>query len=185
MQQQQERETTEIRQRIESVRNKRLLNEKLIGHSISEIQDEEESATDWIRRTKLNNNNSEGNPLFILSFVRSVCQLVRHLLTYSLTQVKAKQSKEKQLEQQQEYNAQQLKGLKVMHDSKSLDTGSEIILTLADSNVLDIDEATGKIRGINEDDDILENVNIAADERRLHTKKEMLRSKRPLYSGTQ
>ena len=71
-----------------------------------------------------------------------------------------------------------------MHDSKSLDTGEEVILTLADSNVLDIDGTTGKIRGINDDDDVLENVNIAADERRLHAQKEILRSKRPLYSGT-
>lgn len=62
LQQQQEREANEIRQRIESVRNKRLLNAKLVGHSISEIQNEEESAADWVRRTKLSNaNNNEGN----------------------------------------------------------------------------------------------------------------------------
>jgi len=96
--------------------------------------------------------------------------------------VKSKAAKDKQ--EQQEYNSRQLKGLRVMHDSKSLDTGEEVILTLADSNVLDIDGTTGKIRGINDDDDVLENVNIAADERRLHAQKEILRSKRPLYSGT-
>ncbi|RYZ85785.1 MAG: hypothetical protein EOP04_15235, partial [Proteobacteria bacterium] len=81
------------------------------------------------------------------------------------------------------YHASDLKGLKVMHGSTAFDEQEEVILTLADTNVLATDEH-GRTIGLNEDDeDILENVNFTEQERRQEAKKRASRLKQPLYQG--
>jgi U4/U6.U5 tri-snRNP-associated protein 1 len=80
-------------------------------------------------------------------------------------------------------NSSNLQGLQIMHGMSDFEVGQNVILTLADTSVLDTDE-TGKIKGINEqDDDILENVNFAERERALDREKQKKRLKQPLYSG--
>jgi U4/U6.U5 tri-snRNP-associated protein 1 len=81
------------------------------------------------------------------------------------------------------YTASDLKGLKVKHNANAFEAGSEVILTLADTDLLATDEY-GRVKGLNEEeDDILENVNIAEHERKLQREKQLKRLKQPLYSG--
>eukprot|EP01031_Cornospumella_fuschlensis_P001238 gene1238-1543_t len=81
------------------------------------------------------------------------------------------------------YGASDLKGLKVMHGSAAFEEQEEVILTLADTSVLATDEH-GRTIGLNEDDeDVLENVNLAEQERRLEAKKRASRLKQPIYQG--
>ncbi len=81
------------------------------------------------------------------------------------------------------YGAADLKGLKVMHSSKAFEEHTEVILTLVDSSILQTDE-NGKVIGINEEDsDMLENVNLAEEDRRNDRQKRMKRNRQPVYSG--
>lgn len=82
-----------------------------------------------------------------------------------------------------QYTSSDLKGMKVRHSANAFEAGSEVILTLADTDVLATDEY-GRVQGLNDDeDDILENVNISEHERKLQRDKQLKRLKQPLYSG--
>lgn len=63
-----------------------------------------------------------------------------------------------------EYNAKNLKGLRVEHDQALFAEGKDIILTLKDRNIL---QGAGESLDVDNDDDadVLINVNIADDER--------------------
>ena len=80
------------------------------------------------------------------------------------------------------YTASDLKGLKVMHEHKDFQEGKEIILTLADTDILERDEY-GKPVGLKEDEDVLENVNMADNDRKIARDKTIKRSRQPVYSG--
>jgi U4/U6.U5 tri-snRNP-associated protein 1 len=99
--------------------------------------------------------------------------------------------KRKQLEEEEDelvmqssslYSSSDLKGLKVMHGANDFDEGEEVILTLADSNVLDKDE-DGKALGINEGGDVLENVLLADKDRRIDREAKKRRLNQPVYSA--
>jgi U4/U6.U5 tri-snRNP-associated protein 1 len=81
------------------------------------------------------------------------------------------------------YAGNDLKGLQVMHGMKDFEQGHEVILTLADTNILATDEH-GKVIGISEGDDMLENVNFAERER-IHDREKQLKKLRQgsHYSG--
>jgi U4/U6.U5 tri-snRNP-associated protein 1 len=82
-----------------------------------------------------------------------------------------------------EYTSKDLKGLQVMHGVNEFEQGQEIILTLADTSVLDKDEY-GRVKGVKEeDDDILENVNITEREKILEREKQLKKLRQPLYAG--
>ncbi len=82
-----------------------------------------------------------------------------------------------------QYTSSDLKGLKVKHTLKAFEDGGEVILTLADTDLLATDEY-GRVAGLNEENvDILENVNISEQERKLQRDKQIKRLKQPLYSG--
>ena len=81
------------------------------------------------------------------------------------------------------YTSSDLKGLKVKHTLKAFEDGGEVVLTLADTDLLATDEY-GRVVGLNEENvDILENVNISEQERKLQRDKQIKRLKQPLYSG--
>jgi U4/U6.U5 tri-snRNP-associated protein 1 len=92
-----------------------------------------------------------------------------------------RQQKEKQ-ERPGGYSANDLRGLKVLHGAGNFDVGEEVILTLADSNILDTDEH-GQLLGLRDDDDVLQNPLMLEEEQRLAREKRAKRAKQPVYSG--
>jgi U4/U6.U5 tri-snRNP-associated protein 1 len=78
------------------------------------------------------------------------------------------------------YSSDDLTGMRVMHDAGELEEGRDVILTLADANILDKDEH-GVALGVNEEGDVLENVNMVDEEKRLAAEKRKKRSKQPVY----
>jgi U4/U6.U5 tri-snRNP-associated protein 1 len=99
--------------------------------------------------------------------------------------------KQKQLDEEEDelleqssslYNASHLKGLKVMHAMNDFEEGQEVVLTLKDTSILQRDE-DGKILGLNEEGDELENVNLADKDRRLERESKKRRLNQPVYSA--
>jgi hypothetical protein len=94
------------------------------------------------------------------------------------------QEDEEEEQMEQRYSSADLKGLKIMHSEKNLFKSSEnVILTLADADVLERDEY-GNIIGIREEDDLLENVNAADYERKAERDRTIKRSQQPIYNAT-
>eukprot|EP00602_Paraphysomonas_sp_CaronLab_P008497 CAMPEP_0185027142 /NCGR_PEP_ID=MMETSP1103-20130426/11931_1 /TAXON_ID=36769 /ORGANISM="Paraphysomonas bandaiensis, Strain Caron Lab Isolate" /LENGTH=816 /DNA_ID=CAMNT_0027561011 /DNA_START=222 /DNA_END=2672 /DNA_ORIENTATION=+ len=164
--QQKKLEQAELKERIEKAKNKRLLKEKLDGKTLGEADEEGlSSAAAWVMRSR------------------------RKELT---EKEKAKQAAElaaKRLQEEEEANVSQvmyasadLKGLSVMHGTDDFSTGEEVVLTLADSSILNTDE-DGKVLGVNEEGDVLENVNLAEKERRAEREKQIKRARQPVYAG--
>eukprot|EP01038_Epipyxis_sp_PR26KG_P005488 gene5488-7599_t len=100
--------------------------------------------------------------------------------------------KQKQLDEEEEelveqikpmiYSSKNLTGLKVSHVNKSFEIGQEVVLTLADTNILQHDDY-GNVVGVAEDDDVLENVNLADVDRRIDREKKLKRLRQPVYSA--
>lgn len=99
--------------------------------------------------------------------------------------------KQKQLDEEEEelveqssslYNSSHLKGLKVMHAANDFEEGRDVILTLQDTSILTKDE-DGKVVGLNDDNDVLENVNFADKDRRLERENKKRRLNQPIYSA--
>jgi len=148
--------------RIEKARNKRLLHSKLAGQVLSDTAEEEAalaSASNWVQRSRLKAEErakvqGEGTAA----------------------------DKDKKEINQAEYGARDLRGVEVMHGQDTFETGESVILTLADSNILDTDER-GNVLGVNMDNDVLENVNMTEEERRQDREKRKKRSRQPVYAG--
>ena len=64
------------------------------------------------------------------------------------------------------YGGKDLAGMRVRHGLEDVAEGETMILTLKDSSILD-----DKLQGINEEDDELENVNVAQERKRQKAKK--------------
>lgn len=99
--------------------------------------------------------------------------------------------KQRQLEEEEDelveqsrgmYSSSDLKGLKVMHSANDFEEGEHVILTLADSNILEKDD-DGKVIGINEEGDVLENVLFADKDRREDREQKKRRLNQPIYSA--
>ena len=73
-------------------------------------------------------------------------------------------TKESLNKEKKTYGASDLEGIHVMHDSSKFQEGRDVILTLADSNILEKDDRN-KITGLNDAEDVLENVNITDKEK--------------------
>eukprot|EP01033_Poteriospumella_lacustris_P001862 gene1862-1354_t len=80
------------------------------------------------------------------------------------------------------YSSNDLKGMQIMHDSTSFEVGEEVVLTLADTEVIQRDEY-GRVISVNDGDDALENVNIAEGERKEDRDKRLKRLRQPVYRG--
>lgn len=95
----------------------------------------------------------------------------------------AAESKESTASQSlQNYSSRDLQGMQIMHDSAAFDVGEEVVLTLADTEVVKRDEY-GRIVAMNDDGDALENVNIAEGERKEDRDKRLKRLRQPIYQG--
>jgi len=100
-----------------------------------------------------------------------------------LKQQQLEEEEEELLEQSRSlYNSTHLKGLKVMHAANDFEEGQDVILTLKDTGILEKDE-DGKVIGLNEEGDALENVNFADKDRRMERESKKRRLNQPIYSA--
>jgi U4/U6.U5 tri-snRNP-associated protein 1 len=162
---QKEIEAVAIRDRIESAKNKRLLHSSLGGESlgtVSAADAEIASASNWVQRS------------------REVEKLNREKEKAKLA---AKRIEEEESSLLSTYEAKDLKGVQVMHSASDFDIGQDVVLTLADTNILDTDD-NGRFKGkLSNAADILENVNIADRDRRLDREQRQKRLRQPVYAG--
>jgi U4/U6.U5 tri-snRNP-associated protein 1 len=156
------KEAEELRNKIERAKTKRLLQEKLVKNNLSTIEDEEDesllSAADWVKRSRLKATEPKID-------VKPQVKKVPLPVSY-----------------EDEYTSDQLKGLKVMHDVTEFEEGREIILTLADTSILKKDER-GRIIGVAEDEDVLENIQISEEMKRQELERRKKRARQPIYGG--
>jgi hypothetical protein len=161
--------------RIEKARNKRLLHSKLSGQTLGDVADEggEEalvSASDWVQRSRK----------------KAVEMTAKEKAAAALALAAKRMQDDEEGEgvggSQQQYGAADLKGVEVMHGENTFQLGESVILTLADSNILDTDER-GNVLGVNMDNDVLENVNMTEEEKRQDREKTKKRSRQPVYAG--
>ena len=80
------------------------------------------------------------------------------------------------------YTSNDLEGIQVMHDRSNFEEGRDVIMTLADSSILEKDDRN-KITGLNNAEDVLENVNMRDKEKAEAAEKRKKRAKLPVYSG--
>ena len=154
-------EQAEIRLRLEKAKNKRLENQKIQGDDLS--SSEALSAADWVKRSR-------------------VVERDRAKLDAEKAAKKMQDEEEERLRNMSSYSAASLSGLAVKHSAKDFEAGQEIILTLADSNILETDER-GRTVDLNNEGDVLENVNMTDEDRRLEREKRNKRLKQAVYSG--
>ena len=81
-----------------------------------------------------------------------------------------------------EYDAKELKGLEVLHDTTDFETGEDVILTLADVPIINTDDRR-RVIGINSTNDILENINLTENQKRIDREKQLKRLKQPIYTA--
>jgi U4/U6.U5 tri-snRNP-associated protein 1 len=162
------KEAAILKEALEKSREKRLLNTKMSGNTLGEAKEEGEllSAADWVRRSRKKEKDV-------------LTEKEKAKLQAELAEKRLQEEEEENL-RNDKYNSKDLKGMKVMHSVKDFDIGSEIILTLADSNILDKDE-DGHVLGITGEADFLENVNMTDNDRRLEREKRAKRLKQPVY----
>ena len=169
------RETREIAERLEKAKEKRLLHAKLQGTGLGDAANEDAaefaSAADWVKRSRkqevLNKEKEQ--------------KTARRLQEDEEEALAAAGSSSSSNSSSANYRSSDLQGLSVMHGAEDFATGQDVILTLADSSVLEVD-ARGRARAIREDDDVLENVNMADADRKLEREKAQKKSKQ-LYTG--
>eukprot|EP00040_Diaphanoeca_grandis_P036631 m.234294 g.234294 ORF g.234294 m.234294 type:complete len:753 (+) comp33654_c1_seq2:188-2446(+) len=123
------RRSEELRTKLSTTKEKRKLQKKLQKVKLlSDAGDEDESASSWIKKSRAKINTAK-----------------------VLAALKEKELQEMDADMDEElpsYTAKDLAGIKVRHDKADIDEGSQVILTLADSSVLDAE------------DDVLENANL-------------------------
>ncbi len=161
-------EAQAIKDRLEKSKERRLLHAKSNAPTLGDIngQGDEElvSAADWVSRSrKVECLNKEKS-------LQAAAKATSKLDEGASTQV-------------QTYRSEDLKGLGIQHAAKEFVAGEDVILTLADAPLLETDDTSHKVTGLRMIDDALENVNLAAEERRRDALRRIQRSKRPVYSG--
>lgn len=125
------------------------------------------SAMDWVKHSRLKEKGSKEHDKLLAE----------------LKQRQLEEEEEELLEQSRPmYTATDLKGLKVMHSSEYFEEGQEVILTLADTNLLDVDEE-GKIIGLNDEQDVLENIRFADKDRQIDRENKKRKLNQPIYSA--
>lgn len=105
-----------LRSRLKKARDRKVLNEKLVGKTLADPEGEEEDLTSWIKKTKRREKEL-------------AAQRAREL-----------ESQDKLF--QEEYTERDLEGLKVGHDFGDIEEGEGMILTIKDRDILD-DDASG------------------------------------------
>lgn len=163
-----EKETSELREKLEKSREKRILNTKVRGNTLGETKGEDEflSAADWVKRSRKKEKEV-------------INDKDRAILQAEAAMKRLEEEEEEAMQNGTKYNASHLKGLQVMHSVKDFDIGQEVILTLADSSILEKDD-DGHVLGITGESDFLENVNMTDTDRRLDRERRAKRLKQPV-----
>ena len=161
-------DTADLMERIERAQNRRLLNSKLEGKALGELEGGEEAsmlnAAEWVKRSRLKHASDQER-------AKEAAMLA------------AKRLEREEEERLRSYRAAELKGLKVMHGADNFEAGEEVILTLADSHILRRGEH-GQVLGVLEDgDDVLMNPLMMDEEKRAQRERQAKRAKQPVYSG--
>ena len=161
-------EQAEILERIEKSKKRRLLHSKVEGGTLAEVLHEEDasllSASDWVKRSRQ----------------KQLSDQERAKQAAALASRKLMLEEEERLKS---YQPAELKGLKVMHGASSFEAGEEVILTLADAQILKRGEH-GRLLGVEEDsEDVLMNPLMMDEERRAERERQAKRARQPVYSG--
>ncbi|XP_075974357.1 U4/U6.U5 tri-snRNP-associated protein 1 [Anticarsia gemmatalis] len=148
-----QKKSEKIREKLEERKEKRKIEQKLQTRLLGEDSDEEDASA-WVKKSRdieLQKRQAAKRAAMLdeMDEVFGVGALV---------------AEEEQADKQSRYTANQLKGLRVAHDLNAIGDEREVVLTLADKDVLAEDK-----------EDVLVNVNIVDDER---TKKNLLEAKK-------
>ena len=153
------REAEKLREQITKAKNKRLLNERLKGSTLGDVVEDNDdndkallSAADWVRRSRK-----------------------KELTDKEKADLLEKRLLEEEEENKNNYSSKDLKGIQIKHSINDFEMGESVILTLADTNVLDDND------NLNDEGPVLENVNMTDAERRIEREKKIKRSKLPAY----
>eukprot|EP00752_Nemacystus_decipiens_P009481 g8477.t1 len=171
----QARELKELEARLQKARTKRQLNEKLKGETLGEVKPGEEevvSASDWVNRSRKKAMAMEEERLLAKQRERILEEQEMELANGGADGKKGVAA----------YGAENLAGLKVTHEAGAFEAGDSVILTLKDQGLLEEDEH-GRVTGLKDDEDELENVHMKEAERRKELDKEAIRAKRGAYQA--
>ena len=138
-------ESEALREKLDTARRQRLLNQKLSGKSLGEQLGGEEldSAAAWVAKSRRQEAGSKE------AAARKPKRKARPAGTSDRFD-----------EMDEEVQGQsQVAGAQLSHSLDDFKVGEEVTLTLADQNILDGDD-------VNDNEELLENVNLAADQRR-------------------
>lgn len=150
-------ELAELEERLAKAKRQRLLHAKLKGGGLgSRLKGEKgmNSAADWVKRSRIRETQE------------TLMATKREALLAAQDELSSDEE-----EKPSAYDAAALKGLNVAHSATELGEGTTI-LTLRDRGVLDDD-----------DTDVLENVNMACDNRTKEMNEEKEKAAKPVYTG--
>lgn len=139
-----------MREKIEKSREQRILNSKVSGNTLGEAREEQEllSAADWVKRSRKREkeviSDKDKAKLLLELQLKRMGEEEEEDEEDSNTNRNTNNSRNNgnnsSTRNSYNYSAAHLKGLQVMHNAKDFDIGQEVILTLADSSILDKDE---------------------------------------------
>ncbi|CAM9108163.1 unnamed protein product [Scytosiphon promiscuus] len=171
------RELKELEVRLQKARTKRLLNEKLQGETLGDVKAGEEevvSAADWVTRSR--------KKAVAMEEERLLAKQRERILEEQEMELANGGGAENGAVKGAAYGAENLAGLKVTHGAGAFEAGDSVILTLKDQGLLEEDEH-GRVTGLKDEDDELENVHMKEAERRKELEKEAVRAKRGAYQA--
>jgi len=157
-------------------------------HAPAQNQGVAKEAADRIEKSKLRRQVQEGLSKFDSSSlgasepkgegsVLSWAQQMRHVKEGKSQKAS---NKKQHNESNKTYSEADLKGINVAHSSQDIEHGSTTVLTLADSEILDVkDDPSRKLLGLKEDEARLENVNLIETQKQ----RDGLKEKRKMEMG--
>ncbi|XP_026733023.1 U4/U6.U5 tri-snRNP-associated protein 1 [Trichoplusia ni] len=149
----QQKKSEKIREKLELRKEKRKIEQKLQTTLLAE-ESEDDDAAAWVQKSRdIDKQKREA--------AKRAAMLDEMDAVFGVSELLAEDERR---ERQRSYTREQLRGLRVAHDLDAIGDEREVVLTLADKDVLAEDK-----------EDVLVNVNIVDDER---TKKNLLEAKK-------
>ena len=152
-----------VAERVRKAKERRELYAKNDGPTLGDADDSMTSAADWVKRSRK-------------------VELTDREVDKQKAVLAAKRLQEEEDEMVAQYTSKDLSGVQVSHNASDFKEGQQVILTLADSEILAKDDR-GRAIGLSDEVDLLENVHMAEMDRNRDAHKKIKRSKQPAYSG--